>query len=127
VTTPREQLIEASPRRTGICVTCGASFSYLPSQVSGRFCSKRCAGATQSVQLRKQRAMIGGSLMSVQDIMTKYGVCRRTVVRWKQHFDFPESLVSDSAGAQFFASAEVDWWVTSYKYVDIATGRVGRS
>ena len=30
-----------------------------------------------------------GHLITVQDIMTKYGVCRRTVVRWKQHPDFP--------------------------------------
>jgi hypothetical protein len=75
-----EEAMTTSPRQTGTCVTCNASFSYLPSQVSGRFCSKRCAGATKSAQVRKQRSMIGGSLISVQDIMTKYGVCRRTVV-----------------------------------------------
>jgi hypothetical protein len=116
-----------SARKTGTCVTCNASFSYLPSQVSGRFCFRRCAGATQSVQVRKQRTMIGGSLISVQDIMTKYGVCRRTVVRWKQHSEFPKSRARDAWGAQFYPSADVDWWVTHHRYVDAATGRVGRS
>jgi hypothetical protein len=119
--------VMTTPRKTGTCVSCKATFSYLPSQVSGRFCSKRCAGVTQSVQLRKQRSMIGGSLISVQGIMTKYGVCRRTVVRWKQHSDFPAPSIRDAWGAQFFPSADVDWWVTNHRYVDAATGRVGRS
>jgi hypothetical protein len=116
-----------SLRQTGTCITCNATFSYLPSQVSGRFCSRQCAGTTQSVQLQKQRTMIGESLISVQDIMSKYGVCRRTVVRCKQHSDFPKSRASDAWGAQFYPSAEVDWWVTNHRYVDAATGRVGRS
>jgi hypothetical protein len=44
--------------------------------------------------------MIGGSLISVQGIMTKYGVCRRTVVRWKQHSDFPAPSLRGSSEIQ---------------------------
>ena len=65
-----------------------------------------------------------GHLITVQDIMTKYGVCRRTVVRWKQHPDFPPVAMTAADNRASFSSAAVDKWVQQYRYVDVATGRL---